>query len=1191
MAVGDELILGTLFKGKLDPTFIQAVNQLRTILQGLNAQFKTFSTEAAAVSQSTKGISSALESVSTQTGKAAQAVPGFTKQIASASSGYQRFMAALKVTAAYGVAATAMYKLVAGIKAGISEIVDYDQALKNLQAITGATNIQISAMGDTLLDVAKRTKFSTRELADGMVLLGQAGFTAEESMQAISATADLASGTLSDLASTADLVTTTIRSYNLSAIESTRVADVMANAVNKSKLTIDKLRTSFNYVAAAASQSGVSLEETAATMMTLANNGLRASTIGTGLRQVLARMVAPSRAIREEMERYGIELSDINPTVVGFQTAIENLSKILVNSKTKTVDMQKAFTLFGLRGAQAAAVIVKSYLSGQWQRALEMARRIGTSSEMASKQLEGLGAMAKNISDRAGVLAVRLGEAGVAGAMRGFLNIVKDTLGVLDDFITTGIGQAIVKFGLLVTSISAVILIMKGLQGVLGAISFTAMITNPMNIAILAAAAFVAILMQLRGELDKEVESLRKAAIAHMSMADSLELYIQTLESLHKSQKPEAIEEYKNQLLRLVTTHKELSHSIDLTKLSHEDLMKVMREEKMKENQVALSNYTEAVAKHTVALEKLKVIETDVSIMHGQFGADEAALAEGLSYSTKSMEEFINASSEGKRMFDEIRKSTEAYLEALAKMASQNAITVGKARELGNAFIDTNIKVKSASTELRAYFENLLSVIGKTFLEIKDKTQTYYSQTKSFYTDMYRDLDVLRKADLAATMRSVEQKVASFNKWAEENIKNEKERQLAVETIRQRELLEFMEAEQQKLKGEKLTASERMAVLKEFISEEDSTYAYRLKSLEDQLNAILKSEKTSYDDRKAAFNEYMGLVDVEEQSHLVRKEAMLQVEVHMREEINRQLLDETIKALKEQIELEDNAAKDKWRIWENEAEKRIDLKKYQTDQLDKMDELAVLKGEITEKEALQRKWEREIASLEAILKIRMDLVEKSKSLYEEDSQNYADALKAKVAAEQALAQAKLDYQIETEKMRIKEEEDANKAVEKIDNIQKVYVRVSNAIRDNPIKIDIDTKPAEAALESLIVKYNTAVATMMAQLAELQASGARNAYGWMRQLISSINDYQNRLDRIREYFKYNPFGFGSSTATNKATSSAVSSTPSTKTLDTMNLNLNVGGVTKTLQVVGTTASTRDTVLSLQNELNKLGLSYG
>ena len=356
--------------GKKGNLFAETANRVSLANQVMAGKLKITSDGFQRVVTAPGGAEKATGKASKAPDKLTKTYDPLNKQIAKVHGGMNRLKAAFKVTAAYGIAATAIYAVIGAMKAGVSEIVNYDQALKNLQAITGATGAETQVMGETIQTVARTTKFSTTEVADGMVLLGQAGFDAGESINAMQATADLATGTLSNMQVVTDLLTTTIRAFNLDTVESSRVADVMANAINKSKLTVDKLRIAFNYIAATASQAGMSLEETAATMMNLANNGLRASTIGTGLRRVLSALIAPNTKVREAFEAHGIALDKLNPATVGWTGAIENLTKVLYNSEPGTVDISKAFELFGLRGAQTAAIIVKSYLAGDYQSAL-----------------------------------------------------------------------------------------------------------------------------------------------------------------------------------------------------------------------------------------------------------------------------------------------------------------------------------------------------------------------------------------------------------------------------------------------------------------------------------------------------------------------------------------------------------------------------------------------------------------------------------------------------------------------------------------------------------------------------------------------------------------------------------------------------------------------------------------------------
>lgn len=419
--------LGVVFTGNAN-ALIFSINGLRTALQelvgvtgGTNKNIGASTKQVNALGKSYNRAATSAKKFATQQKHASQAV---SRQVGAVN----RLKSAFKTLAAYTTAGLGIRMFLQSITSGVQEIANFDQALKNLQAITGATDAQLISMKSTILDIASSSKFSVTELADGMVLLGQSGFTAAESLSAIQSVADLATGTLSNLQVTSDLLTTTIRAFNLQAIESGRVADVMANAVNKSKLTVDKLRTAFNYVGATASQAGLSIEETAATMMVLANNGLRASTIGTGFRQVLSKMIAPSKKLRDVFASYNIELSKINPTMVGYQNSLKQLSKVLWDTKKGVVDMNKAFDLFKLRGAQAAAVIVKSYMGGDFQKAIDNLYKVGTASDMAAKQAEGMAVIWKNMKDNAKNLAISLGDGGLLGVFKGLALVLKGTI-------------------------------------------------------------------------------------------------------------------------------------------------------------------------------------------------------------------------------------------------------------------------------------------------------------------------------------------------------------------------------------------------------------------------------------------------------------------------------------------------------------------------------------------------------------------------------------------------------------------------------------------------------------------------------------------------------------------------------------------------------------------------------------------
>jgi len=374
------------------------------------------------------------------------------RQIGAVHGALSRVYAALRVTASYMVAGSAVYALMTTFISAKNAIFEFDQSLKNLQAITMATAGEVGVMERVMKKVATTTKFSASEIGEAMIYIGQAGFTAAESVQTIQAVANLATGTLSSLTESANLLTTTLRVFHLDASESARVADVFANAVNKSKTTIDKLNVTMNYLGPIAHSAGVSLEQSAAAIMVLSNAGIRASTVGTGFRQVLARLLKPTTALKQQMTKAGMSIDDFNIQAQnaktggqGFITVVHNLAQVLGG------DVDKAFQGFGLRGANVALVLAT--LGDDIEFFVDQASEAGTAAKMAEIQMLGLQVSAKNLKDKLGLLAIEIGS-----TFRPAIMGVLDGLRFMADLFTEIFKYEFVKYVAAVAALTAAIM-------------------------------------------------------------------------------------------------------------------------------------------------------------------------------------------------------------------------------------------------------------------------------------------------------------------------------------------------------------------------------------------------------------------------------------------------------------------------------------------------------------------------------------------------------------------------------------------------------------------------------------------------------------------------------------------------------------------------------------------------------------
>lgn len=449
------------------PSFKDLIGQLEKLSKAFNE-----------IGLSTTLVNS-LNTIAADGGKAAEALKKTGKEAESSGHALHDFWTRVQRYLYYRIIADSVIGLKEAFVNAREAIINFDQSLKDLQAITQATDEQIASMGVTIQRIAGSTRYSTSEIAQGMLILGQAGLTAEETMQAIGPVAALATGTLSDMAVTVDVVATAITAFGMSANESARIADVFANAVNGSKLTIEKLQTALNYIAPVSASAGISLEDTAAAMMTLSNNGQRASTIGTGLRRIFSELVDPSDKLREAADKAGISLRSLDPSSNKLEDVLRNLSVVIHDTAT-------AFTVFGKYGASSALALVND-VEGGFMRMEEIVGRSGITAEMAAKQMEGLGASMKNMRTHWEMLAQALGDAGGESVLRMFIDSMRTLADLLTYFVRGVLQPVSAAFGVLKSMIDGVFaFIPDNIRNFLLFGAAISAIINPVGLVILA---------------------------------------------------------------------------------------------------------------------------------------------------------------------------------------------------------------------------------------------------------------------------------------------------------------------------------------------------------------------------------------------------------------------------------------------------------------------------------------------------------------------------------------------------------------------------------------------------------------------------------------------------------------------------------------------------------------------------------
>lgn len=293
------------------------------------------------------------------------------------------------------------YAMLGGVQSIFSGAFDaatkLDSAFRNLQAISASTNAEMATMKVNLINVAQASKFSAAEVGETTVLLAQAGLSIQEIGASMKGIITLAQATGTDLAKSVDVVTSVLSIFNKSATETDTIVNQLTQALNRSKLDIQKMALGLQYAGNIANDSGVSFEELTAALGATANAGIRSgSTLGTGLRQMFIDLQKPSEKLQARLTQLGISLDQVNFRSQGLDGVLRNLREAGFTSAD-------AFATFEVRSAAAF-----SALSGNLDDFHQLQEELldtNAAFEANNVQMESLAVQIDHLKSNLGILA------------------------------------------------------------------------------------------------------------------------------------------------------------------------------------------------------------------------------------------------------------------------------------------------------------------------------------------------------------------------------------------------------------------------------------------------------------------------------------------------------------------------------------------------------------------------------------------------------------------------------------------------------------------------------------------------------------------------------------------------------------------------------------------------------------------
>ena len=185
----------------------------------------------------------------------------------------------------------------------IKTFANFEQAMLKVKAVSGATASEFKSLEDNAKRLGSSTMFTASQVAGLQLELSKLGLTPEEINKSTDSILSLAQATGHDLAESATIVASTMNSFGMEASESAKIADMFAVASSSAAIDMTKLSIAMPTVGATANAVGVPLEGLTAMMMTLADSGMEASTMGTHLRKIFVELATKGISFDDAMNQ------------------------------------------------------------------------------------------------------------------------------------------------------------------------------------------------------------------------------------------------------------------------------------------------------------------------------------------------------------------------------------------------------------------------------------------------------------------------------------------------------------------------------------------------------------------------------------------------------------------------------------------------------------------------------------------------------------------------------------------------------------------------------------------------------------------------------------------------------------------------------------------------------------------------
>ena len=382
-------------------------------------------------------------------------------------------------------AGTALLPVTAGVialgTAAVKTAADFDSAMSQVAAVSGATGADLEALRDKAREMGSKTKFSASEAAEAMNYMAMAGWKTHDMLDGIEGIMNLAAASGESLATTSDIVTDALTAFGLTAADSGHFADVLAAASSNANTNVSMMGETFKYAAPIAGALGFSVEDTAEAIGLMANAGIKSTQAGTSLRTIMTNLSG-------EVKICGASIGEVTIATTNADGSMRSLSDILADCRTAFHGLSESE-----QAAAAESLVGKNAMSGflalmnaapgdidKLSSAIDNCN--GKSEEMATTMQDNLEGQLTILKSQLEELAISFGEMlmpvirSVVSAIQGLVDWLngmdegtrKVVIGV--GLFLAALGPVLIVIGKVITAVGTIMTIVPKIAGVINVV-------------------------------------------------------------------------------------------------------------------------------------------------------------------------------------------------------------------------------------------------------------------------------------------------------------------------------------------------------------------------------------------------------------------------------------------------------------------------------------------------------------------------------------------------------------------------------------------------------------------------------------------------------------------------------------------------------------------------------------------------